>query len=316
MKRVLFAILVILTAVANLKAADYYNETKIFVFLRSDDVELTPQMMTYLDGVANYMEENPETVVKIVGHSESVMTTKQQQYISEARAQAAVIYLNNKGISQSRVLTSGEGASKQIYGFEQSSKNNRIEINVFIPGVKPNIEPSSTQYDTHNRTSYSGGHHVHSHHLALFGGATTNLEVKHTDPTAGIDYEFRLPFWDNVIGIGIFGEAVFAEHIEFLAGGLIIVHPIAGLKVFAGGGAVRVEHTVQSIPETIPLKIKSDRILANGSEETEVKFEPLIRGGIGYDFHFEQFSIGPVVSADYINKNTLLVYGLSLGIGF
>ncbi len=295
MKNSLILVLVLFVCITFLKAQDF-SKNAVFIFPKADAVGLTVEMKSYLDKAAEYLKEHPSAVLKVTGHSEAVMTTKQQEYISEARAQSVMIYMTNKDIAPARIMTEGAGASNPIYGFDEADKNNRIEIEIFIPGAKPNADPASEiQKAKHEaEKEHHDEHHVHPHHIAIFGGATTPadyFELDYTEPTAGIEYEYRLPFWNQVLGIGVFGEVIFADHLAYLGGGLLFAHPIGGLKIFAGGGVEAVD------------------------EEDGMHTESLIRGGAGYDFHFGQFSAGPLISVDYIHEHFYLVYGLSFGIG-
>ena len=56
-----------------------------------------------------------------------------------------------------------------------------------------------------NQNVNAGDDGVHSHHVAVFGGATTNFHADHTDGTLGLDYEFRIPALDHLFGTGVFG---------------------------------------------------------------------------------------------------------------
>ncbi len=131
-------------------------------------------------------------------------------------------------------------------------------------------------------------HHEKDHHAALFVGGTTNFDHSSTDFTLGGEYEFRLPLLHRLLGIGIFGEAVFAEHKEVLCGVPVFVHPVAGLKFFAAPGALIVE--------------------------SEAHF--LVRVGTGYDFHIGAFSITPTVYTDIVEGHASLAYGVSFGVMF
>lgn len=307
MKNNILAVIIIFFFAIGMKAQDY-TDNRTFYFVDSDDYELTIEMKQYLDGLADFLKQNNEMVVRLVGHTESFSNARKEQYLSEARAQTVMIYLMNLGIPQARIFHGGEGANMPIYGFNQVAKNNRIEVAAYLPGSMPNWDTSVNHYKDGDE------HHSHPHHIAVFGGLTTNLELKHTDPTFGIDYEFRLPMWNEIMGVGVFAEAVLAEHTEYIAGGLLFIHPIGGLKFFAGGGAIRLEHEVHSDPAIH--KIKYDGFLSSDEASTEILYKPLIRGGIGYDFHIGLLSIGPLFAVDYFDKHFALVYGLSFGIGF
>lgn len=147
--------------------------------------------------------------------------------------------------------------------------------------------------ESHHPKQYHENHQVHSHHLVVFTGATSNLEAKHTDFSLGIDYEYRLPVWHNKLGIGLLGELVFAEHKETIIGVPIFFHPVGSLKfLFAPGMAFTEDEHGHSHNHFVS------------------------RVGLGYDFHIKTISITPGFSADFIEGHISLIYGISLGIGF
>ncbi len=157
-----------------------------------------------------------------------------------------------------------------------------------------------TKQEHHGRKKHSD-HHVHDFHLAVFGGLTTNMDADHTDFSLGGDLEYRLPIMDRRLGIGILGDVVFAEHTEIILGVPLFFHYGGGFKVFAAPGIAILEHTHVDIL---------------GHKHTEKEEEFVVRLGAGYDFHIDNYSITPNVSADFIDGNTSLVYGIALGIGF
>ena len=136
-------------------------------------------------------------------------------------------------------------------------------------------------------------HDIHKHHIAVFVGATSNLDAEHTDFTAGIDYEFRTPFLHNKLGIGLFGEIVFAEHKETIVGLPIVYHPSESFKFLVAPGMAFAEDD-------------------HGHSHKEFIF----RFGTAYELHVSGFSISPTLNADLIDGHFSLVYGFSLGFGF
>jgi len=158
-------------------------------------------------------------------------------------------------------------------------------------------------------------HHTHSNHLAIFSGLTSNMKHEHTDFSLGLDYEYRLPMWHDLIGIGLFGEVVFAEHTEYLAGIPIFLHPVGGLKFWAAPGLLMMEVADHTTEEHLFHKSNNNELFADG-ESTTIEQEFLIRIGFGYDFHVKNVSISPALSADIINGHLSLVYGIYFGIVF
>lgn len=144
----------------------------------------------------------------------------------------------------------------------------------------------------------AAGDAAHHSHVAVFGGATTNLTADHTDPTLGIEYEYKPAAWHGKAGVGAFAELTFAEHTEKILGGGLVFHPMEGLRIFTGGGVMVAEH---EDPVTNQL-------------ETETK--ALLRLGGGWDFHLGRLTLGPTVYYDVAKGHRALVYGVAVGTGF
>ncbi len=138
----------------------------------------------------------------------------------------------------------------------------------------------------------------HPHHLAVLAGMTTNLTADHTDPTVGIDYEYKPAAWHGGVGIAVFGELTFAEQTEKIFGGGLVFHPGGGLKLFAGGGVMSAEH--------------EDQV----THETTTESKGLLRLGGGWDFHVGGFTLTPTTYFDIGKGHRALVYGVALGTGF
>lgn len=139
--------------------------------------------------------------------------------------------------------------------------------------------------------SVAKDNHAGGSHAAVFLGGATHLETEHTYFAAGADYEYRLPLLHGIFGVGAYGEAVFAEHNEYIFGVPFFVHPVGGLKIFVAPSI--------AIPEDHP---------------SDADF--LFRGGVGYDIHVKNYSVSPVVNVDYIHEEIILVYGVAFGMSF
>lgn len=151
---------------------------------------------------------------------------------------------------------------------------------------------------------FSAGHH---HHAAAFLGATTGTYTDgHTSLTVGLEYEYIFSELSPKIGVGFIGEMVFAEHSETVFALPFIVHPIYDLKVFVAPALIMFSEEIPGQKDPFGNEIVT----------TESSNEWFVRIGAGWDFHFDQFSVSPLLSADLIAGKLYLVYGLSFGIGF
>lgn len=125
-----------------------------------------------------------------------------------------------------------------------------------------------------------------NHHAALFLGVTDTDAG--TDPTVGIEYEYRTPLWDRKIGIGVVAERIFADYDADLLVAGVVVHPWKDLKVN----------------------------LSAGQESSHGHTADVKRAGVGYDFHYNNISYGPVYNYDDIEGHTAHVIGVAVGMGF
>jgi outer membrane protein OmpA-like peptidoglycan-associated protein len=67
-----------------------------------------------LDKLVRLMNDNPNAVVEIGGHTDDKGGDAYNQRLSEARAQAVVEYLVSQGIDRSRLMAKGYGKSQPI----------------------------------------------------------------------------------------------------------------------------------------------------------------------------------------------------------
>ncbi len=138
----------------------------------------------------------------------------------------------------------------------------------------------------------------HDHHVAVFVGATTcTYEHGITSPTIGLDYEYYLGHTSPIFGIGLMVELVDAEHIEYIAAVPAYFHPSGSFKFWLAPGIIEREERG-----------------AGGSSEIHEFF--MLRIGGDYDMHFGSYTVSPTFSADLVNNEILMVYGVTLGILF
>jgi len=175
-------------------------------------------------------------------------------------------------------------------------------------------EPPGDEIDTESKEGEQEDDHIHSQNAALFvGGMSADLDksVSYGAFVLGLDYEFRLPFIDNLFGVGLFAELGFAEQTEFSLGIPLIVHPILGLKVLVAPGLAFIGHTDTS----------GGSVGASVNPQLSSETEFLLRIGVAYEFHLVSLGFGslfaaPVFNFDMVGEHVALVYGGSIGIGF
>ena len=146
--------------------------------------------------------------------------------------------------------------------------------------------------------------HMHKNHIALFPGGTHSLNHPIMHFTVGIDYERRLAWLDNKLGIGILGEAIFADHLEVLTGIPVSYHPVSSLKLILAPLIEFHKATHES---------HDDHTHAD-SYTSEFGY----RMGLAYSFHFGNWALAPSVNMDFIGKDShaSMVFGVGIGYGF
>ncbi len=101
------------------------------VLFAVDKAELTPDGMMTVQKLALILQQNPQRVVLVEGHTDSTGTAAHNQYLSERRANSVMVALMGMGISRDRDGTQGYGmkypvASNDTAGNRQL--NRRVEI--------------------------------------------------------------------------------------------------------------------------------------------------------------------------------------------
>ena len=157
----------------------------------------------------------------------------------------------------------------------------------------------NAQHTEHNEHPAEDQHHespLHHHHIAIFNGASTNFKYDVTSYSLGLDYEYYI----HNVGIGLFGELIFAKETEFLTG-LFASYKIGSIKFMTG--------------PFVEFAKSHDAHTTTHDEEFHHKFG--VRVGLVYNFHLSKLSIAPGLYTDYIEGGTwALVYGVGVGFGF
>ena len=94
---------------------------------------LSHNMYPILDRLAQTLQQNPYTDVSIIGHTDSTGSNAINNPLSLNRANAARNYLVSRGVSGSRIVTSGMGSSQPIASNATEAgraQNRRVEIYV------------------------------------------------------------------------------------------------------------------------------------------------------------------------------------------
>ena len=101
------------------------------IFFKLGSFHLLPESFPALDEVVKVLNENPDLLLDVEGHSDNVGAASINKSISAKRASAIFDYLVAKGIDPNRLLTIGYGSEKPIAGNETEegrAQNRRVEL--------------------------------------------------------------------------------------------------------------------------------------------------------------------------------------------
>ena len=97
----------------------------------TDSAEIRPQFRRTLDDVAASIQQYPNTVVRVEGHTDSTGSSSYNQNLSVNRAQSVASYLAQSGVQPSRLQAIGYGESRPIATNstpQGRAQNRRVEI--------------------------------------------------------------------------------------------------------------------------------------------------------------------------------------------
>jgi outer membrane protein OmpA-like peptidoglycan-associated protein len=103
------------------------------ITFRTGSADLNPQFFKVLDSVALVVKKYDQTLVEIVGHTDSVGSDALNQKLSEDRADTVSRYLGGKGILADRMIPIGAGKNHPIASNateEGRAQNRRVEVSL------------------------------------------------------------------------------------------------------------------------------------------------------------------------------------------
>lgn len=102
------------------------------VYYEFGNVKLSSKSDQILTSIARLLKQNPEVTIEIAGHTDSVGAAKTNLWVSQARANAVMLWLINNGISKERMTAKGYGESDPLASNDDEKEgrelNRRIEI--------------------------------------------------------------------------------------------------------------------------------------------------------------------------------------------
>ena len=99
--------------------------------------DIKPELRSVLDQFATGLKAQPATLVRIVGHTDSTGSDAINNPLSRERAESVKGYLEDRGVSGSRIEAVGRGEREPIADnttAEGRAKNRRVEIFLREPG--------------------------------------------------------------------------------------------------------------------------------------------------------------------------------------
>ena len=105
-----------------------FSSSVLFAFDKSD---LSAESKVNLDKLVTVLNGYPDTNIELQGHTDSKGSEAYNQTLSEKRATAVSVYLNEKGITASRVTVKGFGETLPKYDNETDegrAQNRRVEF--------------------------------------------------------------------------------------------------------------------------------------------------------------------------------------------
>jgi len=98
-----------------------------------DSATITPAFQTALDSVAQSMIQYPNSLIDVMGHTDSTGSESYNLDLSRRRAEAVANYLVSRGVSRARIETTGYGEQYSIADnstAEGRAQNRRVEIRI------------------------------------------------------------------------------------------------------------------------------------------------------------------------------------------
>lgn len=98
-----------------------------------DSTNISPQMRSTLDGVAQSMIDYPESLIDVMGHTDSTGSEQYNLDLSRRRAESVANYLVSRGVSRARIETIGYGEQYPVADNSTESgrsQNRRVEIRI------------------------------------------------------------------------------------------------------------------------------------------------------------------------------------------
>jgi outer membrane protein OmpA-like peptidoglycan-associated protein len=101
------------------------------ILFDTNSSDLKPAARTTWQNLATSLQNNPQTNILIVGHTDNTGTDEYNQNLSVRRAESVKAFISANNVANSRLTTSGKGESEPIADnttLEGRTQNRRVEI--------------------------------------------------------------------------------------------------------------------------------------------------------------------------------------------
>ena len=107
-----------------------------------DSSTLKPQFRGTLDQIAQSLQQYPDSLIDVYGHTDSTGSDAYNQTLSENRARTVANYLVMRGVSETRIRSLGMGETMPVASnetVEGRARNRRVEIKI-VPITQEQVQ--------------------------------------------------------------------------------------------------------------------------------------------------------------------------------
>ena len=136
------------------------------IYYEFNEYNITREASKELDKLYQILVDNPEIEIELSSHTDSVASVEYNQNLSQKRAESAVNYLIQRGISPERIVAKGYGELKPIArntnpdgtdNPEGRDRNRRTEFKILKIGVIPKTIEEEEEFDEDKYFKNDGG---------------------------------------------------------------------------------------------------------------------------------------------------------------
>lgn len=114
-----------------LAAINKDGKIALYINFETSKAEINPESQGIIEQVAKMMELDPSLKISVEGHTDNAGNPKNNQKLSESRANAVMMGIVAKGINKNRLAAKGWGAAQPLADNnteDAKARNRRVEI--------------------------------------------------------------------------------------------------------------------------------------------------------------------------------------------